>query len=49
MDTTRLRVAHKIEPLLREGVIPVVTGFIGADQNGNITTFGRGGSDYTVQ
>ena len=48
MDTTKLRVAHKIEPLLREGVIPVVTGFIGADQNGNITTFGRGGSDYTA-
>ncbi len=48
MDTTKLRVAHKIEPLLREGVIPIVTGFIGADQNGNITTFGRGGSDYTA-
>src|ERR671913_1606372 len=47
MDTTKLRVAHKIEPLLREGVIPIVTGFIGADQNGNTTTLGRGGSDYT--
>src|SRR5919205_820763 len=48
MDTTKLRVAHKIEPLLKEGIIPIVTGFIGADQNGNITTFGRGGSDYTA-
>src|SRR5918997_3270777 len=48
MDTTKLRVAHKIEPLLREGIIPMVTGFIGADQNGNITTLGRGGSDYTA-
>jgi aspartate kinase len=48
MDTTKLRVAHKIEPLLREGIIPIVTGFIGADQNGNITTLGRGGSDYTA-
>jgi len=30
-----------------EGV-PVVTGFIGKDRNGNITTLGRGGSDYTA-
>jgi aspartate kinase len=48
MDTTRLRVVHKIEPLLSSNVIPLVTGFIGADQNGNITTIGRGGSDYTA-
>lgn len=48
MDTTRLRVVHKIEPLLSSNVIPIVTGFIGADQNGNTTTIGRGGSDYTA-
>jgi aspartate kinase len=48
MDTTKLRVVHKIEPLLKDNVIPVITGFIGADQNGNITTIGRGGSDYTA-
>jgi aspartate kinase len=48
LDTTKLRVAHKLEPLLKEGIIPVVTGFIGADQNGNTTTLGRGGSDYTA-
>jgi aspartate kinase len=28
--------------------IPVVTGFIAKDKNGNITTFGRGGSDLTA-
>ena len=28
--------------------IPVVTGFIGKDRRGNITTLGRGGSDYTA-
>ena len=48
MDTTRLRVVHKIEPLLKSNIIPLVTGFIGADQNGNTTTIGRGGSDYTA-
>ena len=34
--------------MLKDSVVPVVTGFIGADQNGNITTIGRGGSDYTA-
>ena len=48
MDTTKLRVNHKIEPLLKDGAVPVVTGFVGADQYGNITTIGRGGSDYTA-
>src|SRR5215213_276976 len=48
MDTTKLRIHHKIEPLLKERTIPVVTGFIGSDQNGNITTIGRGGSDYSA-
>jgi aspartate kinase len=48
IDTTRLRVVHKIEPLLKLNIIPLITGFIGADQNGNTTTIGRGGSDYTA-
>lgn len=28
--------------------VPVVTGFLGADQAGNITTLGRNGSDYSA-
>ncbi len=48
MDTTKLRVSNKIIPMLRNGTVPVVTGFVGADQNGNLTTLGRGGSDYTA-
>jgi aspartate kinase len=48
MDTTRLRVMAKLEPLLERKVIPVIGGFAGADQHGHITTFGRGGSDYTA-
>ena len=28
--------------------VPVITGFIGKDSAGNITTLGRGGSDYTA-
>jgi aspartate kinase len=48
MDTTKLRLKHNIEPILQSNKIPVITGFIGADQNGNVTTLGRGGSDYTA-
>src|SRR5918995_4642765 len=48
MDTTKLRVRHRIEPLLEQKNIPVITGFIASDQNGNVTTLGRGGSDYTA-
>jgi aspartate kinase len=48
MDTSKLRVSHKLEPMLKQDIAPVVTGFIGADQYGNITTLGRGGSDYTA-
>lgn len=48
INTTKLRVHHKIEPFLKEKIIPVVTGFIGFDQNGNTTTIGRGGSDYSA-
>jgi aspartate kinase len=33
---------------LQAGTIPVVAGFQGVDQNGNITTLGRGGSDTTA-
>ena len=48
LDTTKIRVKYHIDPLLKENKIPVITGFIGADQNGNITTLGRSGSDYTA-
>lgn len=48
MDTTRIRVSKTTEPLLAKKIIPIVAGFAGADQHGSITTFGRGGSDYTA-
>ncbi len=48
MDTTRLRVSHTVESVLEKKTLPVIGGFAGADQYGNITTFGRGGSDYTA-
>ena len=48
MDTTRIRVSKTVESLLAKKIIPIVGGFAGADQHGRLTTFGRGGSDYTA-
>ncbi len=48
MDTTRLRVSKNVEEILGKKSIPVIGGFAGADQHGHVTTFGRGGSDYTA-
>lgn len=38
----------KVEKDLNEGKVVVVAGFQGSDQDGNITTLGRGGSDTTA-
>ncbi len=45
----RIRVIeqHRLESDLKAGVVPVVAGFQGVDEEGNITTLGRGGSDTT--
>ena len=48
MSLTRERIATNLLPLLNRGIIPVITGFIGATPNGKTTTLGRGGSDYTA-
>jgi aspartate kinase len=39
---------HNINDDLKAGRVVVVAGFQGVDQNGNITTLGRGGSDTTA-
>ncbi|HEY5735495.1 MAG TPA: aspartate kinase [Nitrosopumilus sp.] len=48
IDTTRLRVSKTVDALFLKKTIPVVGGFVGADQHGHVTTFGRGGSDYSA-
>lgn len=35
-------------PLIKEGMIVFVPGFFGVSEKGEITTFGRGGSDYSA-
>ncbi|MDI6642719.1 MAG: aspartate kinase [Candidatus Hodarchaeaceae archaeon] len=44
---TRRRTRKYILPLLKRRAIPVICGFLGRDQDGNITTIGRGGGDIT--
>ncbi len=39
---------HKMQDDLDAGRVVVVAGFQGSDENGNITTLGRGGSDTTA-
>jgi aspartokinase/homoserine dehydrogenase 1 len=48
MDLTRGRCEARLRPLLQQGIVPVVTGFIGATTDGVLTTLGRGGSDYSA-
>ncbi len=48
LELTKLRVKNFLVPLLEENKIPVICGFLGKDQNGRVTTLGRGGSDLTA-
>ncbi len=48
MNYTTHLIRERLGPIVEKGVIPIVTGFIAADQNGVVTTVGRGGSDYTA-
>ncbi|MCK4965472.1 aspartate kinase [bacterium] len=47
LDTTKNKFKKDILPKI-DGVIPVITGFIGATPGGITTTIGRNGTDYTA-
>jgi aspartate kinase len=47
MEPTTARCQARLRPLLEQGIVPVITGFIGATAEGIPTTLGRGGSDYS--
>jgi aspartate kinase len=48
MDDTRAKATARLRPLLTDGEIPVVTGFIASTTDGVLTTLGRGGSDFSA-
>jgi len=45
---TDVKVKEKLTPLLKDNVLPVITGFVAANEKGTITVLGRGGSDYSA-
>jgi aspartate kinase len=47
-DETDQRTRAELEPLITHNIIPVLGGFIGATTQGETTTLGRGGSDYSA-
>ena len=47
-EETRLRARDILLPLLEKGIVPVVTGFIGATRAGRVTTLGRNSSDFSA-
>jgi aspartate kinase len=48
MEPSRAEATARLRPLLEMGIVPVVTGFIGATRGGVTTTLGRGGSDFSA-
>jgi bifunctional aspartokinase / homoserine dehydrogenase 1 len=48
LDATTNQVQEVLKPILVDGIVPVVTGFLGSTPNGITTTLGRGGSDYSA-
>ncbi|PYU10388.1 MAG: hypothetical protein DMG37_20520 [Acidobacteria bacterium] len=47
LEQTKFRGQRILLPLLKQGAVPVVTGFIGATSDGRITTLGRNSSDFS--
>jgi aspartokinase/homoserine dehydrogenase 1 len=47
-EETRARTRETLLPLLEDEIVPVVTGFIGATSQGEITTLGRNSSDFSA-
>lgn len=48
MDRTFRQIEERLSDVLDEGIVPVVTGFIAESEEGEITTMGRGSSDYSA-
>ena len=42
------RIQKYVQPVVNDGIVPVIGGFIGRTRDGRISTLGRGGSDTTA-
>ncbi|HUD66798.1 MAG TPA: lysine-sensitive aspartokinase 3 [Candidatus Sulfotelmatobacter sp.] len=47
-EETNAKLQERVQPLLHEGKVPVMGGFIGSSRTGITTTIGRGGSDFSA-
>jgi aspartate kinase len=47
-EETRRRADEYVWPLLQEGSVAVVPGYVGKAPDGSVTTLGRGGSDFSA-
>ncbi len=47
-NPTRAKLLEVIPALLEQKLVPVLGGFIASSESGEITTLGRGGSDYSA-
>ncbi len=47
-DAIAVAAREQVLPLVRDGRVPVMGGFVGATRGGVTTTLGRGGSDYSA-
>lgn len=48
LEQSKKKAKTVIPKLFKKDIIPVITGFIGATKTGEITTLGRGGSDFSA-
>jgi len=48
LEECKQRIREHVQPLLMNGVIPIIAGFVGRTKTGKISTIGRGGSDTTA-
>lgn len=48
INQTNQKIQKILQPILNQGITPIVTGFIAANQAGILTTLGRGGSDFSA-
>lgn len=48
MEATRAKCRARLRTLVEDRIVPVVTGFNGATADGEPTTLGRGGSDFSA-
>lgn len=47
-EESEIRTKKTFQRLFKDKITPVITGFIGSDKEGNTTTLGRGGSDFSA-